>query len=672
MTAHEIIRTTCPRDCYDACGIAVAKSADGRIKVLGDPDHAVSRGALCGKCAIAYNGAYLDPKARLTQPLRRTGPKGSGQYAAVSWDEAIAAIAAKLKGIVAKSGPEAIWHTHYTGTCSAIAGGFPQRFFHRLGASEVDPDSICNAAGHAALGYLIGTGSDGFDPRTAKDAACIMVWGANPSASAPHRHKHWLKEHRAQVIVIDPVRHETAAQADLHLQPFPGSDAALAFGLLHVLVRDNLIDRAFIDAHTIGWDEVAETIAAATPARTSQLTGIPRDDIVKAAQIYGSGPALLWLGQGLQRQPMGGNIFRAIGLLPAATGNYGEPGAGLLFLNGGARRGIDGEYLEAPHLRSNERQVASHMDLVDLLNDRVRAQALFTWNINIAASNPRQADLRAAMKSDDLFHVAIDLFPTDTVDLADFILPAASFLEFDDVVLSYFDLTLSVQAKAIPALGGSLPNQEIFRRLAAAMGYNAPELFEDDAGILDTLAQQLGLSDFAALKTAGTVQRWQEPVLQFADFNFPTPSGKIEIASEAAVEAGLPRVPIADADAHPTGMGLRLLSPASKWLMNSSYHNDPKIAAKLGPEHVVLHPDDAAKRGIENGASVRVSNATGSIEMIADVAAIIPQGVALAAKSRWPKLLPGGLSINALNPGTKTDMAESSSVHGVEVEIAKL
>lgn len=669
QTAKQIIRTTCPRDCYDACGIAVAKAPDGRIKVLGDPDHAVSRGALCGKCAIAYNGAYLDPKARLTQPLRRIGPKGSGQYEAVTWEEALAAIAGKLQAIVADSGPEAIWHTHYTGTCSAIAGGFPQRFFHRLGASEVDPDSICNAAGHAALGYLIGTGSDGFDPRMAKEAACILVWGANPSASAPHRHKYWLKETPAKVIVIDPVRHETAIQADLHLQPFPGSDAALAYGLLHVLVRDNLIDQAFIDAHVIGWDEIAETTAAATPARTAALTGVPEADIIEAARLYGSGPALLWLGQGLQRQPMGGNIFRAIGLLPAATGNFGKPGAGLLFLNGGAKRGIDGDYLEAPHLRQNERQVASHMDLVDLLDDRQRAKALFTWNINIAASNPRQADLKKTLQSDDLFHVAIDLFPTDTVDLADFILPAASFLEFDDLVLSYFDLTVSAQAQATAPMGDALPNQEIFRRLAAAMGYNAPELFEVDAVILDNLARQMGQESFATLKEAGTVARWSKPVAQFPDLVFPTPSGKIEIASEAAVEAGLPRVPLADVDAHPAAGYLRLLSPASKWLMNSSYHNDPKIAAKLGPEHVVLHPDDAAERGIASGAEVRVSNSTDSIAMIADIADTIPRGVALAAKSRWPKLLPGGKSINALNPGTKTDMAESSSVHGIEVEV---
>ncbi|HVT54185.1 MAG TPA: molybdopterin-dependent oxidoreductase, partial [Dongiaceae bacterium] len=252
MPASEIIRTTCPRDCYDACGIAVAKRADGKIKVLGDPDHPVSRGALCGKCAIAYNGAWLDPKIRLGQPLKRVGAKGEARFAPVSWDEATAEIASRLKPIAAQAA-ETIWHAHYTGTCSLIAGGFPQRFLNRLGASEIEPDSICNAAGHAALQYMYGTSVEGFDPRMAKDAASIVIWGANPSASAPHQHKHWIRETQAKIIVVDPVKHPTAAAAHLHLHLFPGSDAALAFAIAHVLRREGKIDRAFLAAHAIGW-----------------------------------------------------------------------------------------------------------------------------------------------------------------------------------------------------------------------------------------------------------------------------------------------------------------------------------------------------------------------------------------------------------------------------------
>jgi anaerobic selenocysteine-containing dehydrogenase len=669
MPPTQIIRTTCPRDCYDACGIAVAKRADGRIKVLGDPDHAVSRGALCGKCAIAYNGAWIDPAQRLTRPLKRTGAKGEGRFEAVSWDEALGHTAARLKAIVAEAGAETIWHTHYTGTCSLLAGGFPQRFLNRLGASEVDPDSICNAAGHAALNYMYGSSVEGFDPRTAKDAAAILVWGANPSASAPHQHKHWLKETPAKVIVVDPVRHATAEAAYLHLQPFPGSDAALAFGIAHVLRREGLIDRAFLAAHTLGWDALEAEIAKATPDWTAAATGVPADQIIAAARAYGAGPALLWLGQGLQRQPMGGNVFRAVAMLPALKGDFAKPGAGFLYLNGGGRRGLDGDYLEAPHLRQNEKRSVSHMDLNATLADPAQARALITWNINIAASNPRQADLHKVLAREDLFHVAVDCFDTDTVDFADIVLPAAGFLEFDDIVSPYFHLGLSAQVKAIEAIGESLSNQEIFRRLARAMGYAEPELFEDDAAMLDALARQTGLGGFAALKEKATVDLTPEPVLQFADLRFPTPSGKIELMSARAAADGHPALPQALADARPKAGRFRLLSPASPWLMNSSYHEDRKIAEKVGPETVLLHPDDAAALALEAGAAVSVANDVGRLAMRLAVGAQVPRGVALAHKSRWPKLLPGRLNVNALNPGAKADMAESSAVHGVEVTI---
>ncbi len=669
--AKTIIRTTCPRDCYDACGIAVVKREDGLVKVLGDPDHPVSRGALCGKCAIAYNGVWLDPKARLTQPLIRSGPKGEGKFRAATWEEAAGEVAKRLQAIVDGPGAATIWHGHYTGTCSLLAGGFPQRFLNRLGASEIDPDSICNAAGHAALKYLYGDSALGFDPRTARDAQCILVWGANPSASAPHQHKHWLKESGAKKIVVDPVRHATAAEADLHLQLFPGSDAALAFALLHVLKRSGRIDRRFLAEHALGWNELEPEIDRCTPDWAAPITGIAAAKIVEAAEIYGRGPSLLWLGQGLQRQPLGGNVFRAVGLLPAATGNIGKPGAGFLYLNGGARRGFDGAYLEADHLRRSPKQLVSHMDLVATLGDPARAQALITWNINIAASNPDQARLHQVLRDERLFHVAVDAFPTDTTDFADVVLPAAGFLEFDDLVSPYFHLSVSPQVKALEPMGAALPNQEIFRRLAAAMGFAEAELFEDDASLLDTLCRQVGLPDFATLAARGTIDLWAEPVLQFADFAFPTPSGKIEIASAAAAADGHPRLPQASADPRPADGLFRLLSPASAWLMNSSYGNDPKIVEKLGPASLVLHPDDAARLGFANGDLVLASNPTGRLQFRLAVADSVPRGVALAHKSRWPKLSKQHANVNALNPGRKTDMAESSAVHGVEIRLTR-
>jgi len=666
------VRTTCPRDCYDSCGIVVVKRDGVVAKVLGDPDHPVSRGALCGKCAIAYNGVWRDPMARLGRPMRRIGRKGEGKFAAVDWNTALGEIAQRLRAIVERHGPATIWHTHYTGTCSKIAGGFPLRFFNRLGASEVEPDSICNLAGQLALDYVFGTAVLGFDPRSARDAACLLLWGVNPSASGPHAHKHWFKEAPGRKIVVDPVRTPTAEAADLHLQVFPGSDAALAFAMLHILQRDGRVDRAFLDRYAIGWEEIAPRLAGCTPEWGAAQTGVAADRIEEAARLYGAGPSLLWLGQGLQRQPMGGNVMRACALLPVATGNIGKSGAGFFYLNGSGRKGIRESYITAPHLRREPARSLSHMDLAATLEDAEKSRALFCWNINIAASNPQQTRLHEALRRDDLLTVVVDPFQTDTADFADFVLPAAGFLEFDDLVSSYFHLTLGAQVKAMEPIGESLPNQEIFRRLARAMGYAEAELFEPDAQILETFLRDAGVAGgFEALAKKGTVELWPEPVVQFADGKFPTPSGKIEIASTRAEAAGHPRTPLPHVDPRPTGANLRLLSPATPWLMNSSYGNDPKIVGKLGPEAVTLHPDDAAARGIGDGDAVEMANETGRLAAVARVAAVIPRGTALSSKSRWPRGSAARANVNVLNPGRKTDMAESSAVHGVEVTIRR-
>ena len=669
--ADDIVLTTCPRDCYDACGIVVVKR-NGTIRhVRGDPDHPVSRGKLCHKCSIGYNGSFLDPEARLTRPLRRVGPKGEGRFEPVSWDEALAEIATRLQKIEAGPGGQTVLNAHYTGTFSLLGYFFPLRFFHRLGATEVDPDTICNKAGHVALEYVFGTSMTGFDPRTARDSACILVWGANPSASAPHANDHWLPESPASVIVVDPVRTPTAAAADLHLQPFPGSDAALAFAILHVLARDGLLDREFVDAHTVGWEELAPLLADCTPAWAENATGVPAGLIEEAANLYGRGPSLLWLGQGFQRQRNGGNAIRACALLPAATGNLGKPGAGFLYLNGTESRGIDEDYLLASHLGPETPEPISHMALVDRLADPARSQALFCWNINIAASNPQQARLHEALRREDLLTVAIDLFPTDTTDFADYVLPAASFLEFDDLVASYFQLTLSAQVKAAEPLGEALPNMEIFRRLAAAMGYQEAELFESDGDLIATLLERSGTGeDFASLAAKGTVPIAEEPVVQFADLRFPTPSGRVELASAHAEEDGLPRVPLPLVDPRPVEGRLRLLSPASPWLLNDSFANDAKIARRIGAATIALHPEDAAERGLVEGEKAVVRNETGHLQLLVTLSDALPRGVAYSPKGRWPKREPGRANVNALNPGESADMGQSTSVHGVEVIVS--
>ena len=331
--------STCPRDCYDACGLKV-KSKNGKvIHVTGDPQHSVSKGWLCKKCSVGYNSVWIDPDQRVTRPLRRVGRKGDGSFEPVSWDVAMTEIAARLKKIIAEHGAEKILTSHYTGTFAAIGYHFPMRFFNRLGATEVNPDSVCNLAGHIALDYVYGSSLTGFDPRTIKDSNCVMVWGGNPSTAGSHVNQHWLSPLSDKLIVIDPIRTPTAAMAAIHLQPFPGSDAALAFSIMHVIKQTGKIDQAFIDENTIGWDKLNEVMEQCPADWGEQQTGVPAVDIIKAAKMYSDGPSLLWLGQGFQRQPRGGNAMRACAMLPAITGNIGKPGPDFYTLTVSAREG---------------------------------------------------------------------------------------------------------------------------------------------------------------------------------------------------------------------------------------------------------------------------------------------------------------------------------------------
>ena len=347
--------------------------------------------------------------------------------------------------------------------------------------------------------------------------------------------------------------------------------------------RDGLVDEAFVARSVLGYDELEPLLEPCTPAWGEEQTGVPASLVEHVARAYGRGPSLLWMGQGLQRQPRGGNVMRAIAMLPALTGNIRRPGSGFLYLNGGDSRGIDYDWLTGAELaRADAPAAISQMDLADVLADPERSRALVCWNINPVASSPEQAALRAALAREDLLTVVCDLFLTDTAAYADYVLPAASFLECDDIVPSYFHHTLSAQVKAVEPPGQALRNAEIFRRLAADMGFDEPELQEGDAALIEHLLAPSGVS-WDELARAGTVRLYPEPRVQFAD-GFPTPSGRIEIASARAEADGHPRLPEPSVDEPPPPAGyLRLLSPASPWLMNATFGNDPKLRHRIGP-----------------------------------------------------------------------------------------
>ncbi|MEX2482010.1 MAG: molybdopterin-dependent oxidoreductase [Gammaproteobacteria bacterium] len=667
------IRTNCPRDCYDGCGIVVDIRDSGRHRVLGDPDHPVSRGKLCSKCAISYNGVWQDPTQRLLQPLKRVGPRGSSQFEPIGWDEALAAVASRMNAARAEHGAASILHTHYSGTLSLIGFLFPNRLFNYLGASEVDPDSICNAAGHVAWTLQFGNSLIGFDPRTAADAACILVWGANPSHSAPHAHEHWLQEAPGKIVVVDPIRTESADAADLHLQLRPGTDAALAFSLLHCLQRDGNFDQAYIDAHTLGFEHLEADLARATPQWGEVQTGVPAADIEQAAAWYGAGPALLWCGQGLQRQATGGNIMRAVGLLPALTGNIGKPGAGFCYLNiTPLLAGIDLGWLGGESIAREGGKKVSHMHLAERLETSDEFKVFFSWNTNPLASAPEQDRLRRALERDDLFTVVCDVFMTDTARYADIVLPAASFLEYDDVTFSYFHFHMGAQSKAGEPLGEALPNAEIFRRLAHAMGLDEAALYESDESLIDCMMQQMNTGfDFAELQRRGWFALDDTPLQPWAEQRFETPSGRIEIASEQAVAMGLPLTPQPWADAELPDGELRLLTPASKWRLNDSYANDAHIAERSGAAALHLNPSDAVRLGIREGNLVEASNATGKIVLTARLDDAVLPGTAVSYKGRWPSLEAHGGNVNFVHTARAADMGESTSVHSTVVNVVR-
>ncbi len=667
MTA--LIKTNCPRDCYDACGILVERRTSGKHRVLGDPDHPVSRGKLCTKCAIAYNGSWQDDEQRLLHPMKRIGPKGSGKFQRITWDEAFTTVGNKLETAINTNGPSSILHTHYSGTLSLTGYTFPSRFFNYLGASEVDPDTICNAAGHTAWTLLFGNSIHGFDPRTIKNANSVLVWGANPSHSAPHVHENWLGEFSGKTVVVDPIRTKTALSADLHLQPRPGCDAALAFSMLHCLQSNGDLDEDYIRSHTIGFEEITENIRHASPDWGEKHSGVPSEKIKLAAKIYGDGPSMLWCGQGLQRQATGGNIMRAVGLLPALTGNIGKPGTGYYYLNiTPAIAGIDFDWLQGNNLGAEDKKLISHMELATELGKKEKFKVFFSWNTNPLASAPEQNKLRQNLKRDDLFVVVSDIFMTDTCQYADVILPAASFLEYDDLTFSYFNYYLGAQSKVTNPMGESLPNAEIFRRLAKKMELKEPSLFESDKSLIACMMKQAGMDfSFQDLQSKGYSYIDKNVLIPNSNNVFDTPSRKIEIASDQAESMGLPRTPQPWFEEPTKGEKLRLLSPASFWRMNDSYSNDANIHERSGEAKILVSPVDAVELNISDGATVEILNDTGTIQLTASIDDRVLPKTLVSYKGRWPSIESSGRNINFVHKANMSDMGNSSSVHSTEV-----
>jgi anaerobic selenocysteine-containing dehydrogenase len=679
VTRHSV----CALDCPDACSLLINVDEAGHgTRLRGNPEHPVTRGFLCAKVA-----KYLDREynpARLLHPLKRTGPKGSGQFERIGWDEAFDEITQRLQSVIASHGPESILPYSYAGTMGLLNfGGMDRRFFHQLGASRLDR-TICSAAGMAGLTEALGV-RYAPEPESFRHSKLIVAWGANILATNVHLWPFIVEARRngARFYVIDPHRNKTAQLADRHFAIHPGSDAALALGMMHVIIRDGLEDKDYIAKHTQGFDELRARVAQYTPRCVAKWTGIPETDIEELAREYATTrPAAIRLNYGVQRSERGGMAVRSIGLLPALTGSWKDLGGGLQLSTSQAFH-LDRNSLERPDLHPKVEQAVSPAvlnpriinmsQLGSVLNDLndPPVQALVVYNSNPAAIAPDQNAVLKGLRRPDLFTVVLEQFLTPTAAHADIVLPSTTFLEHTDLYTAYGHFYIQLARPALPAPGECRSNWAIFRELASRMGLTDPcfRQSEDDA-IRALLAsghphlngitlERLEEEHFVRLNISpeGT------PFLPFAEGNFGTPSGKCEFRAETLGYVPPVESRMGEADLL-SEYPLELISPKNHDSMNSTFGNRSDVDSQTAV--ATIHPQDAASRGISTGDPVRLFNRRGHCDLIANVEAAIPAGVVCVPSSRW------GQNVNALASERLTDLGGGPTFSSCLVNIAKL
>ncbi len=672
--AHSIHKTVCPHDCPDTCSI-LATVADGRVIACdGDPGHPFTQGFLCHKVR-RYPERIYSPQ-RILHPLRRIGTKGEGRFARVSWDDALHEIADRLATIARHHGGEAVLPFSYGGTLGLVQRKAGHAFFHRLGATRLKRN-ICDTAAEeawlATYGACIGT-----DMEAMVQSDLVVLWGIN----AVHTNIHGMRfvtaarRNGARLIVIDPYRNRTAKLADTHLTPRPGTDAALALGVAHVLIRDGLVDDDYIRRSTDGFEAYRAKAERFPPERVSGITGIACPALVGFARAYGlaRGP-FLRIGNGLQRHSNGGQAIRAISCLPGLVGAFDRPGGGALWETFGAFHtdfsAIEGEHLQ-PHPTRAVNMVRLGRALTEL--DRPPVKSLFVYQANPAANVPHQSLVISGLQREDLFTVVHEQIHTDTVDYADIVLPATTSFEHLDLYRSYGHYYLQLARPVIAPLGETRSNWELFQTLAGHMGFTDPIFRKTVEDLIrDLLTGSAGIP-FERLTQGNPIRadvpRHGNP---FAA-GFPTPSGKLEFFSRRLAAHGLPPIPtyVPAAEGyerktreHP----MHLLTPPSKDFLNTSFGAVDALVRSEGKPLLKIHPAEAAARRIVSDRLVRVYNRRGECFLYADVTADVPPGVLVAESIWWSKHHPAGKGINQLTSDRLTDLGECSTLHESLVEV---
>jgi anaerobic selenocysteine-containing dehydrogenase len=677
-SAVKTVKGACPHDCPDTCALDVHVRDGIAVKVTGSAGHAPTAGVLCTKVA-RYTERTYHPD-RLMHPMRRIGAKGEGRFERIGWEEAIATIASRLAPIAAED-PQRILPYSYAGTMGLVQGeSMSMRFFHKLGASLLDR-TICASAGTA--GHEITLGSRiGVDVELADQAKLIIFWGSNAITSSVHfwARAQEAKRRGATLIAIDPYRSLTAEKCHTHIALLPGTDSALALGLMHVLVRDDLVDRDYVERHTEGFAALCERVGAYDPARVAAICGIFPEEIESLARLYGSTrPALIRANYGMQRVRGGGMAMRNVACLPALVGAFRDAAGGLLLSTGG-NFDIDRRALERPDLLAGRTPRTINMSTIGhaLFDSRAPVDALIVYNSNPVAVAPDSRRVAQGFARQDLFTVVLEHFQTDTADYADILLPATTQLEHLDVVKPYGHYYMMANNPAIAPLGECKPNSEIFRCLARAMGFTEPCFQDSDEAIAQAAVARDW--DFEAVRTAGW-KRVGPPKgsARFADGGFDTPSGKVEFYSAVAAGLGLDPLPdyiapqedtrSAAADRFP----LAMISPPARNFLNSSFVNVQSLRASEGEPWLDIHPDDAAARGVFAGNYVRVFNDRGSVELRARVTDRARRGVVVALSVWWKKLARDGKNANELTSSdTLTDLGRAPTFYDCLVEVEAL
>ncbi|MCL6637590.1 MAG: molybdopterin oxidoreductase family protein [Alicyclobacillus sp.] len=665
----------CPLDCPDTCALRV-RVADGRVvEVQGAPNHPVTRGHICHK--VRRFPERIHHPERVLYPLRRSGPKGSGQFVRITWDEAYAEMVERFQAILATAGGEAILPYSFYGNMGILnAEGMDRRFFHRLGASRL-ARTICNAAGAQGYEYTMG-GGYGTDPEDTVHSRLILFWGCNAVSTNMHQ---WLlaleaRKRGAQIVVIDVHRNRTARQADWFLQIRPGTDGLLALGLMHVLIREGWVDPSFIAQHTTGFAELCAAVQPYSPELVAAGTGLRAEDVEHLARLYATcTPAFIRIGNGLQHHRYGGMAVRNISCLPALTGQWQYRGGGAIKGNSGYAA-WNKQALQRPDLLPRPVRTINMNQLGEaLLHAHPPILALFIYNANPAVVAPDTARVREGLLRPDLFTVVHDLFITDTARYADLLLPATSSWENLDLYKSYWHLYVQLQTPVIPPQGEAKSNFTLFKELAQRMGFTDKALQETEEEVirqaLQSTAPWLASVTWERLQAERSVKLAVDggPPLG----KLPTPSGNIELSSPRMAAAGLSPVPTYTAVTPPARFPLQLLTVPNHHFLNSTCANVAALQqAEGGRPYVDLHPDDAAARGIVSGSAVRVWNERAAIRLWARVTTDVQPGVCVCQGLWWDDAAQGRTAVNALTSPELADMGGGATFFTTFVEVEPL